>query len=99
MRIFMTLAMPLLTAGDLALAGESVLVEKPDRLGELYASQSESGLGQFHTMGYATPSDTGMPGEIWGAVKVLQDTYGWTDDEIRGLLGENLLRVYRANWQ
>ena len=49
--------------------------------------------------GYASPSHMGMPGEIWGAVKVLQATYGWTDDEIRGLLGENLLRVYRANWQ
>lgn len=50
-------------------------------------------------MGYATPSHMGMPGEIWGAVKVLEETYGWTDEEIRGLLGENLLRVYRANWE
>jgi membrane dipeptidase len=41
----------------------------------------------------------GMPGEIWGAVKVLEDIYGWTDKEIRGLLGENLLRVYKANWK
>ncbi|MGV6826794.1 MAG: dipeptidase [bacterium] len=49
--------------------------------------------------GYASPSHMGMPGEIWGAVRVLQEVYGWTDDEIRGLLGENLLRVYRANWQ
>jgi membrane dipeptidase len=49
--------------------------------------------------GYATPSHMGMPGEIWGAVQVLQDEYGWTDDEIRGLLGENLIRVYQANWQ
>jgi membrane dipeptidase len=50
-------------------------------------------------MGYATPSHMGMPGEIWGAVKVLEDTYGWTEKEIRGLLGENLLRVYQANWE
>jgi membrane dipeptidase len=49
--------------------------------------------------GYASPSHTGMPGEIWGAVKVLEDTYGWTEKEIRGLLGENLLRVYKANWR
>lgn len=48
--------------------------------------------------GYATPSHMGMPGEIWGAVRLLQEVYGWTDDEIRGLLGENLLRVYGANW-
>ena len=49
--------------------------------------------------GYASPSHMGMPGEVWGAVGVLQEDYGWTDDEIRGLLGENLLRVYRANWK
>lgn len=49
--------------------------------------------------GYATPSHMGMPGEIWGAVKFLEDTYGWTKEEIRGLLGENLLRVYRGNWK
>jgi microsomal dipeptidase-like Zn-dependent dipeptidase len=41
----------------------------------------------------------GMPGEVWGAVGVLQDVYGWTDDEIVGLLGGNLLRVYEANWE
>ena len=40
----------------------------------------------------------GMPGEIWGAVRALREVYGWTDDEIRGLLGENLLRVYEAVW-
>jgi len=50
-------------------------------------------------MGYATPSHMGMPGEIWGVVAVLQEVYGWTDDELRGLLGENLLRVYKANWR
>jgi membrane dipeptidase len=49
--------------------------------------------------GYASPSHMGMPGEIWGAVRVLQEVYGWTDKEIRGLLGENLLRVYEMNWQ
>jgi len=49
--------------------------------------------------GYATPSHMGMPGEIWGAVKVLEEIYGWTEKEIRGLLGENLLRVYKHNWK
>ena len=24
---------------------------------------------------------------------------GWTEDEVRGFLGENLLRVYEANWE
>ena len=48
--------------------------------------------------GYATPSHMGKPGEIWGVVRVLRDRYRWTDEEIRGFLGENILRVYKANW-
>lgn len=51
------------------------------------------------SMGYATPSHMGMPGEIWGAVRYLQENNGWTDDEIVGLIGGNLLRVYKANWE
>jgi membrane dipeptidase len=50
-------------------------------------------------MGYATPSHMGKPGEVWGVVRELEDTYGWTESEIRGFLGENLLRVYEANWK
>jgi membrane dipeptidase len=50
-------------------------------------------------MGYATASHMGKPGEIWGVVRELQDRYNWSDDEIRGFLGENLVRVYEANWQ
>ncbi|KAA1188877.1 hypothetical protein F0M18_16875 [Pseudohalioglobus sediminis] len=50
-------------------------------------------------MGYATPSHMGKPGEVWGVVRELEDTYGWTEAEIRGFLGENLLRVYKANWE
>ena len=49
-------------------------------------------------MGYATPSHMGKPGEVWGVVRELMETYGWTEAEIRGFLGENLLRVYKANW-
>lgn len=41
----------------------------------------------------------GKPGEVWGAAKELETTFGWTEDEIRGVLGENLLRVYKANWE
>jgi membrane dipeptidase len=50
-------------------------------------------------MGYATPSHMGKPGEVWGVVRELEDTYGWTEAEIRGFLGDNLLRVYEANWE
>ena len=51
------------------------------------------------SMGYATPSHMGKPGEVWGVVRELIETYGWTDDEISGFLGGNLLRLYQANWQ
>ena len=50
-------------------------------------------------MGYATPSHMGKPGEVWGVVRELIETYGWTDEEIRGFLGDNLMRVYKANWE
>ncbi len=50
-------------------------------------------------MGYASPSHMGKPGEIWGVVRELEDTFGCTESEIRGFLGENLLRVYKANWE
>lgn len=50
-------------------------------------------------MGYATPSHMGKPGEIWGVVRELEDTFGWTEEEIRGFLGGNLMRVYKANWE
>jgi membrane dipeptidase len=48
--------------------------------------------------GYATPSHMGKPSEMWGAARVLQETYGWTDEEIAGFLGENLVRFYKATW-
>lgn len=37
--------------------------------------------------------------DIWGVVAVLETDYGWTEEEIRGFLGENLIRVYKANWK
>ncbi|WNC73961.1 membrane dipeptidase [Thalassotalea psychrophila] len=51
------------------------------------------------SMGYASPSHMGMPGEIWGVVRALEEIYGWNENEIKGLLGGNLIRVYKANWQ
>ena len=35
---------------------------------------------------------------LWDVVAVLEDEYGWNEKDIRGFLGENLLRVYEANW-
>jgi microsomal dipeptidase-like Zn-dependent dipeptidase len=48
--------------------------------------------------GYATPSHMGKPSEMWGAARVLQEVYGWTDEEIAGFLGENLVRFYKQVW-
>ena len=49
--------------------------------------------------GYATPSHMGKPSEMWGAARVLQEVYGWTDEEIAGFLGENLVRFYSQVWK
>lgn len=50
-------------------------------------------------LGYGSQSQLGMPGDIWGVVAVLENDYGWTAKEVRGFLGENLIRVYKANWK
>jgi membrane dipeptidase len=50
-------------------------------------------------MGYATPSHMGKPSEMWGAGRVLEEVYGWTDEEIAGFLGENLVRFYNDVWK
>ncbi|WP_370979333.1 dipeptidase [Agaribacterium sp. ZY112] len=49
-------------------------------------------------MGYATPSHMGKPSEMWGVARVLKETYNWSDEEIAGFLGENLVRFYNTVW-
>ncbi|MEP5567582.1 MAG: membrane dipeptidase [Halioglobus sp.] len=48
--------------------------------------------------GYATPSHMGKPSEIWAVARVLEEVYSWTEDEIAGFLGENLVRFYGQVW-
>lgn len=50
-------------------------------------------------LGYGAQTQIALPRDIWGVVAVLEDEHGWSNKEIRGFLGENLLRVYEANWQ
>jgi microsomal dipeptidase-like Zn-dependent dipeptidase len=50
-------------------------------------------------LGYGSQTQIARPRDIWGVVRVLEDKYGWTEKEIRGFLGQNLLRVYKANWK
>jgi microsomal dipeptidase-like Zn-dependent dipeptidase len=49
-------------------------------------------------LGYGAQTQIALPRDIWGVVAVLEDEYDWSEDEIRGFLGENLMRVYEANW-
>ena len=49
--------------------------------------------------GFAAPTQNSNGGDIWGIARVLEDDYGWTEEDIRGFLGENLMRVYAANWE
>lgn len=49
--------------------------------------------------GYGSETQMAPPGDIWGVARVLEDRYGWTEEEIRGYLGENIIRVYRENWK
>ena len=38
------------------------------------------------------------PADAWAVAQVLETEHGWSENEIRGLMGENLMRVYKANW-
>lgn len=49
--------------------------------------------------GFGAPTQNAGGGDIWGVARVLEDNYGWSEEDIRGFLGENLMRVYRANWE
>ena len=48
--------------------------------------------------GFGAPSQMASIEDIWAIVAVLEDKYKWNEEEIRGFLGENLMRVYEANW-
>ena len=49
--------------------------------------------------GFGAPTQNSWGGDIWGVAKVLEDKYEWDADDIRGFLGENVLRVFEANWK
>jgi len=49
--------------------------------------------------GFGSPAKNTAAEHIWGVAAILEDTYDWSDEEVRGFLGENLLRVYEANWK
>ncbi|WNC66967.1 membrane dipeptidase [Thalassotalea nanhaiensis] len=48
--------------------------------------------------GFASPSQMAGIEDVWAIVSVLENKYDWSEQEIRGFLGENVMRVYKANW-
>ena len=48
--------------------------------------------------GFGAPTQNAGGRDIWGVARVLEEKYGWSEEDIRGFLGENLMRVYAANW-
>jgi microsomal dipeptidase-like Zn-dependent dipeptidase len=49
--------------------------------------------------GFGPPASNMAGRHIWDVIAILEDEHGWSEEEIRGFLGENLLRVYEANWE
>ena len=49
--------------------------------------------------GFGAPTQNAGGGDIWGVARVLEDKYTWPEKDVRGFLGENLMRVYQENWK
>jgi microsomal dipeptidase-like Zn-dependent dipeptidase len=49
--------------------------------------------------GFGSPAKNTAAEHIWDVAAILEDEYGWSDEDVRGFLGENLMRVYQANWE
>ncbi len=49
--------------------------------------------------GFGAPATNIATEHVWDVVAILEDKHNWTDTEIKGFLGENLMRVYKANWK
>ena len=49
--------------------------------------------------GFGAPTQNAGGGDIWGVARVLEGKYKWSEKDIRGFLGENLMRVYKENWK
>ncbi len=48
--------------------------------------------------GFGVPASNMAAEHVWDTVAVLEDEYGWPEEDIVGFLGENLLGVYQATW-
>jgi membrane dipeptidase len=50
-------------------------------------------------LGFGGPASNLGPEHIWDTAAILEDEHGWSEKEIVGFLGANLMRVYQANWE
>ncbi|MEP4146087.1 MAG: membrane dipeptidase [Halioglobus sp.] len=50
-------------------------------------------------LGFGAPASNIAAEHIWDVAAILEDAHGWNENEIRGFLGENLMRVYAENWK
>lgn len=50
-------------------------------------------------LGFGGPTSNVAPENIWDIVTILEDEHGWSEEEIIGFMGENLMRTYQANWK
>ena len=48
--------------------------------------------------GFGAPTENAWGGDIWGVARVLEKKYAWSESDIRGFLGENVMRVFSAYW-
>ena len=48
--------------------------------------------------GFGSPAQNIATEHVWDIVALLESEHGWTEEQIRGFLGENALRVYEASW-
>jgi membrane dipeptidase len=49
--------------------------------------------------GFGVPASNMAAEHAWAVAAVLEDKYGWEEEDVRGFLGGNLLRAYKANWE
>ncbi|SPJ28934.1 dipeptidase [Falsiruegeria mediterranea] len=48
--------------------------------------------------GYGLPTHMAPPADVWAVARTLEEEHGWSEGDIRGVMGANLMRLYKANW-
>lgn len=48
--------------------------------------------------GFGVPASNMAAEHVWDTVAALEDNYEWSEEDVIGFLGENLLKVYQTTW-